>query len=296
MTAKHRMPAFLLAALAGLTLALTPLSAEAAGLRGALEGADGYVAGTVTKLRSEPSATTSTTVVAQLRVTLSSVAAPSATIEVRLPDSRLSMGDRVLLLVRSQDGQFSLSGGESGIYWLSDFDDTGVVTDAFGDLVYGFTPEGLVTEATAGELAVMPSGGPDLPVVAPNLASREPIPAPLFAAIVDGKLVASEFSPAALPGLASRERQVLAEATCTAIRPNGGWTFAMPRRCSSTVPTCAAVCAYQYEVQAGWLSCFNSLHLYGNAPTDVPEQLGLKTFRYNGCGGGCGPNFCCCGN
>lgn len=296
MTTKHRIPTFLLAVLMGSTLALTAQSTEAAGLRGALEGADGYVAGTVVKLASEPRASASTPTVVQLRVALSSVAAPSALIEVGLPDPRLSVGDRVLLLVRAQDGQLSLSGGDSGMFWLSDFDETGVVTDVAGDLVYGFAPDDLVTEATAGKLAMVPSAGPDLPVVAPDLASREPIPAPLFAAIIDGKLLASEITPSALPALASRERQVLAEATCTAIRPNSGWTFAIERRCLATAPGCTAVCAYQYESQAGWLSCFNSLHLYGNAPSDTTEQLGLKTYRYNGCGGGCGPNFCCCSN
>jgi hypothetical protein len=296
MTTKYRISTFLLAALMGSTLVLTEQSAEAAGLYSALEAADGYVAGTVVKLASESRASASTTAVVQLRVALSSVAAPSTLIEVGLPDPRFSVDDRVLLLVCAQDGQFSLSGGDSSMFWLSDFDETGVVTDVAGDLVYGFAPDGVVTEATAGKMAVVSSAGPDLPVVALDLASREPIPSPIFAAIIEGKLLTSEFVLSALPTLESYERQVLAEATCTAIRPSSGWTFAIERRCSSAAPTCEAVCAYQYESQAGWLSCFNSLHLYGNAPSDTPEQLGLKTYRYNGCGGGCGPNFCCCGN
>lgn len=90
--------------------------------------------------------------------------------------------------------------------------------------------------------------------------------------------------------------QVLAEATCTALKVGGGWTFAVPRPCSGTAPDCATLCASLTEAQAGTLSCFNSLHIYGNQPAEAVSTLGLKTHRYNACGGGCGPNYCCCGN
>eukprot|EP00294_Goniomonas_avonlea_P005608 CAMPEP_0114551806 /NCGR_PEP_ID=MMETSP0114-20121206/6795_1 /TAXON_ID=31324 /ORGANISM="Goniomonas sp, Strain m" /LENGTH=783 /DNA_ID=CAMNT_0001736655 /DNA_START=8 /DNA_END=2359 /DNA_ORIENTATION=- len=91
--------------------------------------------------------------------------------------------------------------------------------------------------------------------------------------------------------------QVLAQATCTAINNRGGWTFAIRRTCGRG-PSCAAVCKSRRvkDPQAGWLHAFNSLHVYSNRESNKVDQLGLKTYRYNGVGGGCGPNYCCCRN
>jgi len=91
------------------------------------------------------------------------------------------------------------------------------------------------------------------------------------------------------------EGQQVAQATCTALKSAGGWTFAVRREPSS--PDCALVCQGLNEVQAGGqLSCFNSLHIYANQPHTGVSTVGLKTYRYNSCGGGLGPNYCCCGN
>lgn len=93
------------------------------------------------------------------------------------------------------------------------------------------------------------------------------------------------------------DAQILAQATCTALRPAGGWTFAIRRVCSGNAPSCAEACAALTEGQAGNLKCFNALHVYGNQAHGSTDQLGLKTYKYNGCGGSyCGPNYCCCGN
>ncbi len=95
--------------------------------------------------------------------------------------------------------------------------------------------------------------------------------------------------------------QIEAQATCIAMRSQagygGGWTYAVRRDCSSSAPTCDQVCAGIYASQPGHnLRCFNSLHVYGNQPHDGTAAMGLKTYLYNGCGGGCGPNYCCCSN
>lgn len=95
--------------------------------------------------------------------------------------------------------------------------------------------------------------------------------------------------------------QIEAQATCIALRSQagfgGGWTYAVRRDCSSAAPTCAQVCGSIYAPQPGhYLQCFNSLHIYGNQPHATTAAMGLKTYLYNGCGGGCGPNYCCCSN
>jgi len=92
------------------------------------------------------------------------------------------------------------------------------------------------------------------------------------------------------------EGQVLAEATCTALNTRGGWSFAIRRHCSKEEETCAQICEKMAEGQARRMKCFNSLHIYGNAEASGTNKLGLKTYRYDGCGGGCGPNYCCCHN
>ena len=92
------------------------------------------------------------------------------------------------------------------------------------------------------------------------------------------------------------DAQIIAQAACTAMRGPEGWTFAVRRDCSAFAADCATTCANIVEGQAGQLKCFNSLHVYGNDPHTSPATIGLKTYRYNSCGGDCGPNYCCCGN
>jgi len=94
--------------------------------------------------------------------------------------------------------------------------------------------------------------------------------------------------------------QAHAQATCTALmamhtKTGNGWTFAVMRPCSPKAPTCEKLCAGMVESQAKGLKCFNSLHIYTNGPWSSVAKVGLKTYIYGGCGGGCGPNFCCCG-
>lgn len=90
--------------------------------------------------------------------------------------------------------------------------------------------------------------------------------------------------------------QVLAQATCTAIHGDVGWSFAIGRDCTTSAPDCNTLCSSLTDVHAGQLRCINSLHIYGNQPHSASATIGLKTFRYNSCGGACGPNYCCCGS
>jgi len=87
--------------------------------------------------------------------------------------------------------------------------------------------------------------------------------------------------------------QILAQATCVSLNTAGAWTYAVRRECGSG-PDCTATCAALTESQGGRLSAFNSLHLYGDLESNTDNKLGLKTYKYNGVGGGCGPNYCCC--
>lgn len=92
------------------------------------------------------------------------------------------------------------------------------------------------------------------------------------------------------------QTQILAEATCVALNPSAGWTFAVARSCDKFSASCEQVCAGLSDKQSGNLRCFNSLHIYGNSPFSGVNQLGLKVYKYNSCGGSCGPNYCCCSN
>ncbi|XP_052281886.1 uncharacterized protein LOC127879222 [Dreissena polymorpha] len=84
----------------------------------------------------------------------------------------------------------------------------------------------------------------------------------------------------------------IAQATCTAIRSEGGFVRAVRRTCSNQAVSCEDLCK---SLSA---TCFNALHVY--QPTNVlgrteTGKAGLKTYRYNSCSGSkCGPNFCCC--
>ncbi|CAH1776706.1 unnamed protein product [Owenia fusiformis] len=97
----------------------------------------------------------------------------------------------------------------------------------------------------------------------------------------------------------------IAQATCTAMNTEGGWTYAVRIACSGS-RTCTAICsdaqlrAQDVYVADKIMTCFNSLHVYWDRPKFAHgeagyEKLGLKIYRYNNCGGGyCGPNYCCC--
>jgi len=88
------------------------------------------------------------------------------------------------------------------------------------------------------------------------------------------------------------------------IRPNK-WVYAVRRDCGSAL-TCKEVCTSKYlHIQdrqtASYTTwrCIGSIHVYGGRPATgngKTPTLGLKTyyFDYEECGGGCGPNYCCC--
>ena len=101
---------------------------------------------------------------------------------------------------------------------------------------------------------------------------------------------------------------IIAQASCAAympIRPRG-WVYAVHRDCSYS-ETCAEVCASKYlHVQdpqtaerTSW-RCIGGIHVYYGRPYTgdgkAKALLGLKTYfyGYESCGGGCGPNYCCC--
>ena len=89
--------------------------------------------------------------------------------------------------------------------------------------------------------------------------------------------------------------QLQAQAACVGMRGAATFVFAVPRSCNANTPSCATICSQNSEPQAGGLSCFNALHIYGNATTDDLNVDGLKTVIYNSCANtSCGPNFCCC--
>ncbi len=94
-----------------------------------------------------------------------------------------------------------------------------------------------------------------------------------------------------------KEGQILAQATCTAMRPEQGFTFAVQRICERELPSCAEICGNLFEQQAGNLSCFGALHIYANPFFTADATLGLKTMKQTSCDvTACGPNYCCCGN
>ncbi len=91
--------------------------------------------------------------------------------------------------------------------------------------------------------------------------------------------------------------QILAQATCTALRPDAGFMFAVKRFCERGEPSCAQICRGLSERQAGRLSCFGALHIYANPFFNEAETLGLKTLLQTSCDvRACGPNYCCCGD
>ena len=101
---------------------------------------------------------------------------------------------------------------------------------------------------------------------------------------------------------------VIAQASCGTYMPikPQGWVYAVRRDCTSSAPTCDDVCANkllhvqdsQTQARTTW-RCIGAVHVYGGRPATGDGKtptLGLKTYFYGfeACGGGCGPNYCCC--
>ncbi len=88
--------------------------------------------------------------------------------------------------------------------------------------------------------------------------------------------------------------QILAQAACTAISPSGGYNFAIIKGCDISTD-CSTLCARAGKSSGSpsALQCQESLHLY-HPSWNSRSQTDLKVYRYFGCGGGCGPNYCCC--
>jgi len=88
--------------------------------------------------------------------------------------------------------------------------------------------------------------------------------------------------------------QILAQAACTAINPSGGYNFAIIKGCDISTD-CSTLCAQAGKSSGSpsSLQCQESLHLY-QPSWNSRSQTDLKVYRYFGCGGGCGPNYCCC--
>lgn len=84
----------------------------------------------------------------------------------------------------------------------------------------------------------------------------------------------------------------------------GAYIFAVPRRCEKGAPDCNEICAnmagsiqnrsLRRLIRSKNPSCFDSVHVYDDGPGNAPGQAGTMTFVYDACGGGCGPNYCCC--
>ncbi|XP_060554860.1 uncharacterized protein LOC132715805 [Ruditapes philippinarum] len=83
---------------------------------------------------------------------------------------------------------------------------------------------------------------------------------------------------------------MLAQSTCTAILEGSNYVSAIRRQCSYVASDCETVCKNLGK------TCFNALHVYsGNTLSrDAKSTVGLKMYKYNHCGGNCGPNYCCC--
>lgn len=119
-----------------------------------------------------------------------------------------------------------------------------------------------------------------------------------------------ETMPNAAPqtGLASASAAaVIAQGACTGLYPSlakGGYVFSVPRECSKEASDCKSICEKLHRtvdnrklrrsLRKRQQSCFNSIHVYDKAPSANLGAAGTQTYVYNSCGGGCGPNFCCC--
>ena len=81
----------------------------------------------------------------------------------------------------------------------------------------------------------------------------------------------------------------MAMGACVGMSGRATAHYVVQRQCGGQYPSCAAACA-----RAGAGRCFNALHIYNRNGTRTPYRKALQVHRYNHCGGGCGPNFCCC--
>ncbi len=109
-------------------------------------------------------------------------------------------------------------------------------------------------------------------------------------------------------GLASASAAaIIAQGACTGLYPSlakGGYVFSVPRQCSKGAPDCKSICEnlhktvdsrrFRRTLRKSQKSCFNSIHVYDKAPSVNLAAAGTQTYVYNSCGGGCGPNYCCC--
>jgi len=114
-------------------------------------------------------------------------------------------------------------------------------------------------------------------------------------------------SAPAQTGLASASAAaIIAQGACTGLYPSlakGGYVFSVPRQCSNEAPDCKSICEklhrtvddrrFRRTLRRSKQSCFNSVHIYDKAPSTI-GAAGTQTYVYNSCGGGCGPNYCCC--
>eukprot|EP00092_Neocalanus_flemingeri_P035435 GFUD01038556.1.p1 GENE.GFUD01038556.1~~GFUD01038556.1.p1 ORF type:complete len:123 (-),score=16.44 GFUD01038556.1:65-433(-) len=93
----------------------------------------------------------------------------------------------------------------------------------------------------------------------------------------------------------------IAASTCVGISLPGYQTVVAVRRQCGGVADCTAVCENANPfggnaVAFGGFTCFNSLHVYNPQPIHEKNagKYGPVIHKYGGCGGGCGPNYCCC--
>ena len=122
------------------------------------------------------------------------------------------------------------------------------------------------------------------------------------AAILANGPIPQRFGPSSSPTLASAAAdpnavleplgQILAQAACVGLKNSGGgYVRAVQRQCGSgtDTPDCGSVCSSLGK------SCYNSIHIHHNEKFfTAQDQLGLNTYVYQSCGGGCGANVCCC--
>eukprot|EP00092_Neocalanus_flemingeri_P042759 GFUD01046889.1.p1 GENE.GFUD01046889.1~~GFUD01046889.1.p1 ORF type:complete len:131 (-),score=20.15 GFUD01046889.1:60-452(-) len=95
----------------------------------------------------------------------------------------------------------------------------------------------------------------------------------------------------------------MAASACVGISLPGYQTVVAVRRQCGGVADCTAVCEnadpFGNGAANGGFTCFNSLHVYNNRPIlgkygENAGKYGPIIHKYGACGGGCGPNYCCC--
>eukprot|EP00092_Neocalanus_flemingeri_P073164 GFUD01090210.1.p2 GENE.GFUD01090210.1~~GFUD01090210.1.p2 ORF type:complete len:132 (+),score=15.89 GFUD01090210.1:34-429(+) len=113
-------------------------------------------------------------------------------------------------------------------------------------------------------------------------------------------------------GKADYDLDEMATSACTGMSVGHnkiGYVVAVRRQCNKLAADCNTVCQNSPAFPGinRW-SCFDSLHLYKNRP-ELGKRIGPTTeitpppgvgkygpviYRFGGCHGGCGPNYCCC--